>query len=239
MSFRCAIASILALIAAAAMAQDSPSSKRAASQAGSQPVSSAGLLFSGDAEAGHAKAGVCGACHGMDGNSSDAQYPKLAGQNVAYTVRQLSNFKRGKRQNAIMLGFAAQLSTQDMYDIAAYFASQKVMPGVADQALVQRGQKLYRGGDPSRNLVACSGCHDPAGGGNPGPGYPQLAGQHADYVQHTLSAWHDGTTWGNDAHAMIMPTIAKRLKRKDIAALSSYIEGLHRSDSAHAGDVAP
>ena len=181
----------------------------------------------GDAAAGQGKAAACGACHGIDGNSSDAQYPKLAGENERYIVTQLMKFKSGERQNSIMQGMAAPLSPQDMHDIGAYFAGKESLPGVSDQALAVAGGKLYREGDASRGIPACMACHGPDGHGNPGAAYPQLAGQHADYVQRTLQAWHDGTTWGNDQHAQIMPAIAQRLDKADIEAVASYVEGLH------------
>ncbi|HJU08152.1 MAG TPA: c-type cytochrome, partial [Rhodanobacteraceae bacterium] len=181
----------------------------------------------GDATAGQAKAAACGACHGMDGNSTDAQYPKLAGENEQYIVTQLMKFKSGERQNSIMQGMAAPLSPQDMHDIGAYFAGKESLPGVSDQALAVPGGKLYREGDASRGIPACMACHGPDGHGNPGAIYPQLAGQHADYVQKTLQAWHDGTTWGNEQHAQIMPAIAQRLTKADIEAVASYVEGLH------------
>lgn len=187
----------------------------------------AGPVKPGDPKAGQAKAAVCGACHGLDGNSVDAQYPKLAGQSEEYIVHQLKNFKSGKRQNPIMMGMAAPLSEQDMHDIGAYFASQKIVPGVADQALVKHGEKLFREGDAERKIPACMACHSIDGSGNPGAMYPQLEGQHAQYIQATLKAWHDGTAWGTDAHSQIMPSIAKKLDTDDIAALASYIEGLH------------
>ncbi|NII11401.1 cytochrome c4 [Oleiagrimonas sp. C23AA] len=190
------------------------------------PAHAAGEL-SGNIAKGQAKAAVCGACHGPDGNSTDAQYPKLAGQSEHYIVNQLENFKHGVRQNPIMLGFAAQLSEQDMHDVGAYFASQTSRPGVADEKLVKAGETLYRQGDASKDVPACMACHGPDGRGNPGAPYPQLAGQHADYIQATLKAWHDGTSWGSDAHAKIMPAIAQRLSAEEIAAVSSYVEGLH------------
>src|SRR6185437_15053275 len=109
----------------------------------------------GDATAGQAKAAACGACHGMDGNSSDAQYPKLAGQSQQYIVTQLMRFKSGVRQNAIMQGMAATLAPQDMHDVGAYFAEQKRLPGVADSRLASDGEKLYREGDSSRGIPAC------------------------------------------------------------------------------------
>lgn len=181
----------------------------------------------GDAKVGQTKAAVCGACHGVDGNSTLPEYPRLAGQSEQYIVRQLTLFKSGQRQNPIMLGMATPLSTQDMHDIGAYFAAQKPGSGVADAALAKQGEAIYRGGDASNGVPACMACHGPAGDGNPGAMYPHLAGQHAQYVQAQLTAWHDGTTWGTDAHAKIMPTIAARLTTADIAALASYIEGLH------------
>lgn len=181
----------------------------------------------GDATAGQAKAAACGACHGMDGNSSDAQYPKLAGQSEQYIVTQLMRFKSGTRANPIMAGMAAPLSPQDMHDLGAYFSQQKLLPGVADEKLASDGEKIYRDGDASRSIPACMACHGPAGRGNPGWRVPQIGGQHADYVQTQLKAWHDGASWGSDAHAKIMPTIAERLTAADIAAVSSYVEGLH------------
>ena len=181
----------------------------------------------GDAAAGQGKAAACGACHGMDGNSTDPQYPKLAGENEQYIVHQLMSFKSGERVNAIMQGMAAPLSVQDMHDIGAYFAGKQSVAGVSDESLAIAGGKLYREGDPSRGIPACMACHGPDGHGNPGAMYPQLAGQHADYVQKTLQAWHDGTTWGTEAHAQIMPAIAQRLGKSDIEAVASYVDGLH------------
>jgi cytochrome c553 len=239
-----ALALVLALSAGAVMAQDAKpetATPAAASTAATPasaatastpaPAATAAAAKPGDAAAGQAKAAVCGACHGMDGNSADAQYPKLAGQSEQYIVRQLTDFKSGKRQNPIMMGMAAPLSTQDMHDVGAYFASKTALPGVADQALVEHGQTLFRQGDATRGIPACMACHSIDGRGNPGAMYPQLTSQHAQYIEATLKAWHDGTTWGDDAHAQIMPAIAKQLSADDIAALASYIEGLHSADS--------
>ncbi|HZX72757.1 MAG TPA: c-type cytochrome [Rhodanobacter sp.] len=236
-----AVALALALSSTTLMAQDAPppaAAATAAAPASSTAVAAAAAPVAateaavkpGDATAGQAKAAVCGACHGLDGNSADAQYPKLAGQSEQYIVRQLTDFKSGKRQNPIMLGMATPLSTQDMHDIGAYFASQKSLPGVADQALVERGQTLFRQGDVKLGVPACMACHSIDGSGNPGAMYPHLAGQHAQYIEATLKAWHDGTSWGTDAHSQIMPTIASKLDADDINALASYIEGLHGTD---------
>lgn len=185
----------------------------------------------GDAKAGATKAAVCGACHGIDGNSSDKTYPKLAGQNQAYIARQLALFKSGKRMNPIMMPFAAQLSDQDMHDLGAYFATQQSLPGVADEQFVARAQELYRGGDAKLGVPACMACHGPDGRGMAGTGYPQLAGQWSDYVAVKLGEWKSGTTWSDDVNAKVMPEIVARLSDADIAALSSYVSGLHTASA--------
>lgn len=193
----------------------------------------------GDATAGQGKAAACGACHGLDGNSTDPQYPRLAGQSEQYVAAQLADFKSGKRSNPIMAGFAAPLSEQDMHDIGAYFATKASLPGVADQAYVDQGQKLYRQGDVDRGIPACMACHGPDGGGNPGARYPQLTSQHAKYVESRLKAWHEGGTPNDDPHTKIMVTIAQKLDDKDIAAVASYIEGLHTNEATQAAPATP
>ena len=237
MSFRRVFALSLLIASGAALAQQSPTPPASAPPGSSPPASTpsekqpvdaahAGIAF-GDAKAGEGKAAACGACHGMDGNSSDKQYPKLAGQNEAYIARQLALFKTQKRQNPIMMGFAAPLSEQDMHDLGAFFSTKSSLPGVADEKLLARGEALYRGGDTNLGVPACMACHGPDGRGMAGAGYPQLAGQWADYVQAKLKDWKNGTSWGDDANAKIMPEIARRLGDADIAALASYVEGLH------------
>lgn len=196
----------------------------------------------GNAEAGQGKAAVCAACHGMDGNSADPQYPKLAGQHERYTARHLRLFKSGERENAIMLGFAATLSRQDMRDIGAYYATQKVRPGVADESLIESGEhagksyyklgeQLYRGGNIERGVPACAACHGPAGDGNPGPAYPLLAGQHAAYTAAQLKTFRSGTVYGRGDNAnLVMAGVAGALSDEEIQALATYIEGLHRAE---------
>ncbi|MBD8899447.1 c-type cytochrome [Rhodanobacter sp. DHG33] len=239
-----AAALLFALTAGAAMAQSAPAKAAttahpaAAASAAPAPAAAAATAETatkpGDATAGQGKAAACGACHGMDGNSTDPQYPKLAGQSEQYIAHQLENFKSGKRQNPIMLGMATPLSEQDMHDIGAYFASKTALPGVADQALVEHGQQLFREGDVKRGIPACMACHSIDGRGNPGAEFPQLASQHAQYIESVLKAWHDGGAWGTDAHSQIMPGIAQKLDAGDITAVASYIEGLH---PATAGDL--
>jgi cytochrome c553 len=243
-----AVALVFALSTSVLMAQDAQpkTSAPAAASTAAKPAAAASTAAApatesapaataavkpGDATAGQGKAAACGACHGLDGNSTDPQYPKLAGQSEQYIVHQLTNFKTSKRQNPIMLGMATPLSEQDMHDIGAYFSSQNPLPGVADQALVAHGEELFRQGDPKRDIPACMACHSIDGRGNPGAMYPELTSQHAQYIQATLKAWHDGTTWGDDPHSQIMPSIAQKLSADDIAALASYVEGLHSTEN--------
>ena len=180
----------------------------------------------GDAAAGQAKAAVCGACHSPDGNSVAPNFPKLAGQGERYLTKQLHDIKDGKRTVLEMTGLLTNLGDQDLADIAAYFASQKGSVGAADPALVERGRALFNGGDLSKGLPACTGCHSPNGAGIASAGYPHLGGQHAQYVSKQLTDFREGERT-NDGDATTMRTIASKLSNKDIQALASYIQGLH------------
>jgi cytochrome c553 len=179
----------------------------------------------GDAAAGKGKAAVCGACHGPDGNSASAQFPKLAGQNASYIQAQLANFKSGKRQNPIMGPQAQKLSDQDMQDLAAYFSSQALMVGEAEAGQVKQGEQLYRNGNKAESVPACTACHSPDGSGNYLMKVPALGGQHAGYVVAQLQAYAAGTRT-TDSNKM-METIAARLTPAEMQAVASYIEGLH------------
>jgi cytochrome c553 len=241
MSFRLVMAVSALLVSAGLQAQDPAGMPKEAPAPGAAaaPVAvpaevTAAAAKSGDATAGQAKAGVCAACHGLDGNPASSQYPKLAGQHENYIVRQVGLFKTHKRDSAIMLGFVMGLSDQDMHDIGAYFAGKTSLPGVADSKLVARGEALYRGGDAPAGAPACMACHGPDGRGNPGAGYPQLAGQYADYLTRKFKSWQEGQTWGDDDRAKVMPAVIKGLSDNDIAALASYIEGLHAADAGAA-----
>ena len=182
----------------------------------------------GDATAGQAKAAVCGACHGPDGNSPAPNFPKLAGQGERYLTKQMQDIKSGKRTVLEMTGLLTNLSDQDLADIAAYFASQKGSVGAADPKLVARGEQLFRGGNLEKGLPACTGCHSPNGAGNAAASFPRLSGQHATYIAKQLTDFRkEEAGRANDGDAMTMRTIARKLSDEDIAALSSYIQGLH------------
>lgn len=185
----------------------------------------ADVFVNGDADAGKTKAAACAACHGADGNSAISANPKLAGQNAKYIVSQLQYFKSGERTNPIMQGMASALSEKDMADIAEHYAAQKVKTGAADEALVHRGEQIYRGGDKESNIPACTGCHGPQGEGNPGANFPSLGGQHADYVRAQLYAYRKEQRVNPKADVMM--GVTRYMSDKDIDAVSSYIQGLH------------
>ncbi|MGH8119112.1 MAG: c-type cytochrome [Gammaproteobacteria bacterium] len=179
----------------------------------------------GDAAAGMKKSQTCAACHGPDGNSTNSVWPKLAGQHAEYLLKQLQDFKSGKRENAQMSPMATNLGDQDMQDLAAFYSSQKIKPGAADPALVTLGQKIYRAGNIEAGVPACMACHGPAGHGNPAAVYPATGGQHAAYSLVQLKAFREGLRT-NDPQE-IMRTIVGRMTDDEIKAVSEFMQGLH------------
>ena len=165
---------------------------------------------------------VCLACHGVDGNSGAPVNPKLAQQHPEYLLKQLQEFKSGKRNNAVMKGFASTLSDDDMRNIAYWAASKNVKPGFAkDKELVALGEKIYRGGISDRQIPACASCHSPSGAGLPAQ-YPRLSGQHAEYTGAQLTAFRDGVRKNN----LQMTQVSAKLNDREIKAVSDYIAGL-------------
>ena len=165
---------------------------------------------------------VCAACHGADGNSAIAVNPTLAQQHPEYLVKQLQEFKSGKRNNAVMKGFATMLTDEDMKNIAYWVASKPAKAGFAkDKDLVTLGERIYRGGIADRNVAACAGCHGPNGAGIPAQ-YPRLSGQHADYTVAQLNTFRDGSR----ANSQQMNQVAAKLNDKEIKAVADYIAGL-------------
>jgi len=189
---------------------------------------SAPLMAEGDAARGEEKAGACASCHGIDGNSTMAMWPKLAGQHEAYLERQIHLIKSGARSVPEMTYFVSDLSDQDIADLSAWFAGQESAAAVADPALVSEGERLYRAGNPDTGIPACMACHGPAGEGNPLAGYPALAGQHSVYVAKMLSGFKNGTNWGeDDSESNVMVGVSTFLSKAEIEAVSSYIQGLY------------
>ena len=167
--------------------------------------------------------GVCIACHGPEGNSGTPTYPKLAQQHPQYLVKQLTEFKSGKRANPIMMGFASALSEDDMKNIAYWVGSKQAKPGFSkEKDLVVLGERIYRGGIADRQIPACAGCHSPNGAGIPAQ-YPRLSGQHAEYVTSQLTAFRDGVR----TNSLQMTQVAAKLNDREIKAVADYIAGLH------------
>ncbi|NQV69484.1 MAG: cytochrome c4 [Pseudohongiella sp.] len=183
------------------------------------------VLAQGDAAAGQAKSALCASCHAADGNSQIATNPKLAGQNASYMVKQLKDFKAGARPGVTMSAMVLSLSEQDMEDIAAWYASQKVTVQGADPAAVELAETLYKAGNKDIAVAACSACHSPSGKGNAQAGFPALSGQHVAYTLLQLKDFRSGVRQ-NDLSGM-MQTVTERLTDKELEALASYVSGLN------------
>lgn len=197
--------------------------------AGVAPVAATELStdLGGDPEQGKQKAGqICQACHGLDGNGVPGQpvWPKLAGQHPRYIYKQLQNFKANERWNAQMSPMAMPLTDDDMRNLAAYYSSLEQSGGTAEADLVKKGERLYRAGNPSTGVPACSGCHGPAGLGSNLAKFPRIAGQFSEYTAQTLTHFR-ATERANDPNGM-MRGVAENLTDDEIAALAAYIEGL-------------
>jgi cytochrome c553 len=181
-------------------------------------------LPAGRAEAGATKAVVCQACHGANGNSTNPDWPSLAGIGADYIADQLKNFKDGKRNNPVMMPNVANLTPEDMADLGAYFDSLPNTGLEADPSFWQAGEKLYRAGDAARSIPACMACHGPTGRGNEPAKFPALRGQQSVYLSKQLNDYASGarSTGPNG----MMQTIAKRLSPEDIRNLASYLQGI-------------
>ncbi len=175
-----------------------------------------------DLAKGQASAQVCVACHAADGNRGSAAYPILQGQHPEYLVKQLQEFKSGKRKNAIMQGMAAALSDEDMRNVAAFYASKTAKLGFAtNKDTVSLGEKIYRGGIAEKAVPACAGCHSPTGAGIPAQ-YPRIGAQHGAYTEAQLTAFRAG----GRANSPQMTAIAAKMNDLEIKAVSDYIAGL-------------
>lgn len=175
-----------------------------------------------DLAKGEASFAACAACHAPDGNSVISVNPKLAQQHPDYLVKQLQEFKSGKRANPIMMGMAAALSDDDMKNIAHWVSTKAATPGAAkDKETLALGERIYRGGIADRQVPACAGCHSPNGAGIPAQ-YPRLSGQHADYAVAQLTAFRDGVR----QNSLQMTGVAAKMNDREIKAVSDYIAGL-------------
>lgn len=180
----------------------------------------------GDAARGAQKVQVCAACHGADGNSTNPDWPKLAGQHAGYIAKQLGDFKAGTaRSNAQMTGMVAALTPEDMADIGAYYAGQTSTGGYVSEQMLELGRSIYLGGVKDTKVPACYACHGPTGAGNPLGDIPVVSGQYAKYAAAQLLAFRSGTR-SNDPSAMMQGAV-RGLSDQEIQAVAEYMAGLH------------
>jgi len=207
-------------------------------------TSTSGILHAeGNISAGKEKAAACASCHGDNGNSMVPTFPKLAEQHPSYLVKQLQAFKDGTRKDPMMSPMAMGLTDEDIIDIAAYYAEQKIsaneLPVIDDededekpaategtkkadvQTIIARGSDLYRNGDLTREVSACIACHGPFGEGNKPAAFPALRSQHADYLIKTLTDFKSDARSNNPENMMHM--IAKKMTDEEIKAVSYRI----------------
>ena len=190
--------------------------------AGSAAAAETKPPFKPDLAKGQALAASCLGCHTADGSRGLPANPILQGQHPEYLVKQLTEFKSGKRKNAVMMGMAATLSDEDMRHVAAFYASKKAKEGFAtNKETLARGEQIYRGGIVSKQVPACASCHAPNGAGMPAQ-YPAMRGQHAEYTESQLLSFRSGAR-GNNAQMM---TISAKMNDAEIKAVADYIAGL-------------
>jgi cytochrome c553 len=163
-----------------------------------------------DITAGEQKAANCMGCHGPKGKSSSAQWPNLAAQQSTYIVNQLNAFKTGTRNNPMMQSMAANLSDEDINNLAAYYSSQPPVSAGGDPNLAKSGKT---------NAGMCLGCHGSTAEGN--GQFPRLAGQHPAYLVKQLSSFKEGVR--KSGH---MQAIAGTLSEEDMKALAAYFGSL-------------
>lgn len=188
----------------------------------------------GDAAAGATKAGTCIACHGLNGNSINPEWPSLAGQNATYLRDQIARFRDGKRVNVLMQPMVQNLTNQDIADLAAHFSVQTPNGLEADPSYWQEGRRLYREGDAQRGIPACAACHGPVARGIPSAGYPSLQAQHSVYTVKQLTDYASDTRYTKDSagrlqagpNAAMMIAIATRLTPEDRRNVASYLQGI-------------
>ncbi|MDD5580842.1 MAG: cytochrome c [Methylobacter sp.] len=167
-------------------------------------------IFAADTAAGEQKAAICSSCHGPQGKSSNPQWPNLAAQQSLYIINQLKAFKSGDRQNTLMQPLAANLSEEDINNLAAYFSSQQAAKAGGDPTLAKSGQA---------KAAMCMGCHGSSSEGN--GLFPRLAGQHPEYLEQQLKNYKQGSRNGGP-----MQAIAASLSEEDMKALAAYFGSL-------------
>lgn len=165
---------------------------------------------------------VCGGCHGADGNSLVPAFPKLAGQQQVYLLRELKDYKSGKRVSEIMVPLVANLSDDDLSQLAAYYAKQKPTAGkVNTPSLLSLGKELYLQGNSKTDVPSCDGCHEENGSG--GGKFPRVAGQHTEYVLDQFRLYATGKRTNG---ARVMQAVASRMSEEEARAVIEYMASM-------------
>lgn len=166
---------------------------------------------------------LCAACHGPEGNSVIPDNPSLAGMDAGYLMRQLTDFKSGKRKSPIMGQIVMTLEEDSLRPVAEFFSEQKATGGtVADPALAAKGKAIFEDGIVASAVPDCGSCHGSDGSGD--AKYPRLAGQHAVYVERQMLAFKSGER-ANDLKG-VMGAVAKRMSETEIRAVAQFLTGL-------------
>lgn len=163
----------------------------------------------------------CATCHGLTGQSSNSQFPKLTGQNADYLIRQLFNFKSRARKSSVMEPQVAHLSGNDIEQLASYFSSQRLIPDATpDPALTAAGRSVYMQGNPASGITACAVCHGPRARG--GQLLPRLAGQHAEYIETQLRRYIERSRTTDQT---LMHSVASKMTDVEIRSVSYFLSG--------------
>lgn len=166
--------------------------------------------------------GRCFLCHGATGDSSSPLYPKLAGQNSEYMLKQLRNFRRGERESSDMRKVVADMDENDMQSVAFFFSRQQPSRGNSAYAEMRAlGEKLFSQGDPARGLKPCRECHGDNGAGS--ATLPRIAGQHTLYIETQLTLFEERKRTNDNAQ---MQDVAKRLTTDEVRAVAEYLRSL-------------
>ena len=165
--------------------------------------------------------GVCFVCHGVEGDAASEVFPRLAGQHWEYTVKQLDNFKTGKRKSTAMAAMAAKLTAGEMEALGRYFEKMPVVPEPSKEpGLAAKGRDLYHQGNPSTGVPACATCHGPAALGT--AALPRLASQYAGYIETQLKQFNTRERTNDNA---VMHTIVSKMTALEMSAVAQYLAG--------------
>ncbi|NTV95686.1 MAG: cytochrome c4 [Thiobacillus sp.] len=190
---------------------------------GGMTASNAGPAIKGDPAKGQAlMAERCAACHGPDGNSQAPTFPKLAGQHAEYLLHEINEYKEHHRESDMMQPLVADLSDEDVANLAVFLAAQKPTPGVVSEpALLPLGKDVYLKGNPATGVPSCDGCHEEGGEGS--ARFPRIAGQNVEYTLEQFRLYVAGK---RPFGKKVMRTVAERLSEKEARAVAEYMASL-------------